>query len=137
MGEVRAKVALTNIIDEARAEIGEISDQDIRSYEADALIDTGAVATAIPVHVVEKLGLRSKRRRLVELAVGSQQIVDVVEGLRFGILGRDTTDEAIVIGDEVLIGQTVLEKLDLLVDCTRQELKPHSEHPDQPVLKLK
>jgi clan AA aspartic protease len=137
MGEVRAQVALTNIIDEERADIGEIAVHDIRTYDADALIDTGAVASAIPVHVVEMLGLKSRRRRVVELADGSQQIVDVVEGLRFRILNRDTTDEAFVIGDEVLIGQTVLEKLDLLVDCAGRQLTPHPDHPDQPVLKLK
>ena len=137
MGEVRATVVLTNIIDEERAEIGEIPFDDVRSYEADGLIDTGAVASALPVHVVDKLGLKARRRRVVEMADGSRQIVDVVAGLRFEILGRDTTDEAFVIGDEVLIGQTVLEKLDLLVDCARQRLVPNPEHPDQPVLKLK
>jgi hypothetical protein len=32
--------------------------------------------------------------------------------------------EALVLGDEVLIGQTVLEKLDLLVDRERRRLVP-------------
>jgi hypothetical protein len=33
----------------------------------------------------------------------------------------------------VLIGQTVLEKLDLLADCAGRRLIPNPKHPDQPV----
>jgi hypothetical protein len=47
-------------------------------------------------------------------------------------LGRDTAEEAFVLGDTVLIGQTVLEKLDLLVDCLRQRVIPNPAHPDGP-----
>jgi len=41
----------------------------------------------------------------------------------------------LILGDEVLIGQTLLEKMDLLVDFTRQRLVP--AHPEGPVNKLK
>jgi hypothetical protein len=53
------------------------------------------------------------------------------------IMGRRTTEEALVLGDELLIGQTALEKLDLLPDCQRQRLVPNPAHPDQPVSKVK
>ena len=43
--------------------------------------------------------------------------------------------DSLILGDEVLIGQTLLEKMDLLVDCTRQRLVP--AHPEGPVNKLK
>jgi hypothetical protein len=42
-----------------------------------------------------------------------------------------------VLGDEVLIGQTVLEKLDLMADCAGQRLVPNPDHPDQPVSKVR
>ncbi len=42
-----------------------------------------------------------------------------------------------MLGDEVLIGQTVLEKLDLFVDGQRQRLVPNPAHPDQPITKVK
>ena len=45
--------------------------------------------------------------------------------------------EALVLGDEVLIGQTVLEKLDLLADCVHRRLVPNPAHPDQPVSNVK
>ncbi len=46
-------------------------------------------------------------------------------------------EEALILGDEVLIGHTVLEKLDLFVDCQHQVLVPNPAHPDQPVSKVK
>ena len=51
--------------------------------------------------------------------------------------GRDTLDEALVLGDEVLIGQTVLEKLDLFVDCQRGRVIPNPAHSDEPITKVK
>ena len=38
---------------------------------------------------------------------------------------------------EPLIGQIVLEALDLVADCTNRTVGPHPESPDSPLLKLK
>ena len=38
---------------------------------------------------------------------------------------------------EPLIGQLVLEELDLIVDCARNTLGPRPESPNLPLLKLK
>ena len=53
------------------------------------------------------------------------------------ILAREAQEEAYVLGNEVLIGQTLLEAMDLLVDCHRRRVVPNPAHPDQPVTKLK
>ena len=74
---------------------------------------------------------------MAEYADGRKESVDVTGPVIFNINGRDTMEEALVLGDEVLIGQTVLEKLDLQVDCTGQKLVPNPAHPDQPVTKVK
>lgn len=47
--------------------------------------------------------------------------------------GRETTEDALITGDEVLIGQVVLEKLDLLVNCKNQQLIFNPKNPDYPV----
>jgi hypothetical protein len=39
----------------------------------------------------------------------------------------------LTIGDEILIGQVVLELMDLLVDCKNQQLIPNPKNPDYPV----
>ena len=76
-------------------------------------------------------------QRVAEYADGRKEAVGLTDAIRFEILDRDTLDEALVLGDEVLIGQTILEKTDLLVDCSRNRVIPNPAHPDQPVSKVK
>ena len=137
MGEVRTKTLLTNAVDEALARRGQLADDQVRRYEADALVDTGAVRSVLPAHVVQKLGLDIRGQRVAEYADGRKETVGVTEPIIIDIDGRDTLEEALVLGDEVLIGQTVLEKLDLFVDSYGQKLIPNPAHPDQPVTKVK
>lgn len=137
MGEVRVKVTLTNALDRALARRGQIDAAAIRSYEADALVDTGAVSSVIPQHVMAQLGLEADGQRVAEYADGRNEVVDLTEPVTFEIIGRRTTEGAMVLGDEVLIGQTVLEVLDLLVDCNNRKVIPNPAHPDQPVVKIK
>lgn len=133
MGEVAVKVKLTNLYDRVRAKQGDIGESDIRHNEYTAVVDTGAVLSVVPQSVVDQLGLEIDRKTTVDLAGGKAQRVGVVFSLYFEIMGRGTADEAYVMGDEVLIGQTVLEKLDLLVDCTNQTLI--GQHTDGPLLR--
>jgi clan AA aspartic protease len=137
MGEVRATVRLTNATDEVLARRQQLAPDQVRIYEADALIDTGAVRSAIPAHVAENLGLAVRGERVVEFADGRKQVVGVSEPLIIEIDGRDTLQDALVLGDEVIVGQTVLETLDFFVDCINQRLVPNPAHPDQPVTKMK
>ena len=137
MGEVRVKDTITNAADESLERRGQISRDGIRSYEADALVDTGAVSLVLPVYVMQELGLMAANRRPVEYADGRKEPVEVTEPVVIRINGRMTFDEALVLGDEVLIGQAVLEKLDLHVDSLNRRLVPNPEHPDQPVSKVK
>jgi len=137
MGEVRVKVRLVNAVDEALVRRNMLKEEEIRVYQADALVDTGAVRSVLPPHVVERLGLALRGRRVAEYADGRKEAVGVTEPLIIEIESRDTLEEALVLGDEVIIGQTVLEKLDLFIDCVNQRLIPNPAHPDQPVSKVK
>jgi clan AA aspartic protease len=137
MGEIRVKARLTNVLDEMLARRGQLAKNEVRSYDADAVVDTGAIRTVIPVHVMEMLGVQSRGERVAEYADGRKDVVPITEPLAIALLGRDTLEEALVLGDEVLIGQTVLEKLDLLADCANHRLIPNPDHPDQPVTKVR
>jgi clan AA aspartic protease len=137
MGEVRVKARLTNAVDEELVRRGNLKPGEVRTYEADALVDTGAVRMVLPPHVAARLGLGTRGQRMAEYADGRKEAVDVMGPLVVELEGRDTLEEALVLGDEVLIGQTVLEKLDLFVDSRRQRLVPNPAHPDQPVTKVK
>jgi len=137
MGEIRVKVRLTNAVDEALARRGQLPQAEVRRTEVDAMVDTGAVRCVLPPQVVQDLGLQLRGTRVAEYADGRKESVGVTEPLIIEYLRRDTLEEALVLGDEVLIGQTVLEKLDLLADCINRRLIPNPAHPDQPVTKVK
>jgi len=136
MGAIRVKVLLVNAVDEALATRGQLPAQDVRRMEVEGLVDTGAVSSALPIQVVDQLGLEVVGHRVAMYADGRKEAVDVVGPVTFSVMGRRTLEEALVLGDQVLIGQTVLEKTDLLADCQRQRLVPNPEHPDQPVLRV-
>ena len=133
--EVRTKVRLFNNADANAAAEGKLAADKVRVIETDAMVDTGAVRSCIPASLLEQLGLRAYDRVTVELADGRKSDVGIADGVRFEIMERRSSDDALILGDEVLIGQTLLEKMDLLVDCTRQRLVP--AHPERPVNKLK
>ena len=137
MGEVRAKIKFTNVADAAAAAHGMIAPDEVRTYEADAMVDTGSATTVIPRHVYDSLGVDPMGTRRVEFADGRSEDVLVTFPLIVEIMGRKTSDECSVLGNEVLIGQTILEKTDLLVDCLHGKLVPNPAHPDQVILKVK
>lgn len=137
MGEVRTVVTLTNATDQVLVRRGKLAPDEVHTYRADALVDTGAVRTVLPPHVVQQLDLAIRGRRVVELADGRKESVGLTEPVEIDIDGRNTIEDALVLGDEVIIGQTVLETLDLYVDCANKRLFPNPAHPDQPVVKIK
>jgi clan AA aspartic protease len=133
MGDVRVTAKLTNAFDEGRLRRGMIEPAQVRTCQAEALVDTGAVRTVLPRDIVTRLGLEIRGQLMVAYADGRTEAVNVTEPVMVELLGRDASDEALVLGDEVLIGQTVLERLDLFVDCQRGRLVPNPAHPDQQV----
>jgi clan AA aspartic protease len=136
MGEIRTKLLLTNAVDEALASLGKLPFDQVRRMEVDAVVDTGAVSPVLTVHVVDQLGLLTRGNRVAQMA-GRNEVVGVTGPVVFEIQTRNTIEEALILDDEVLVGQTVLEKLDLLADCANQRLIPNPAHPAQPVLKVR
>lgn len=116
---------------------GQLTSEQVRVYEADALVDTGSVRFVIPVHVMQNLGLEILEQQVAEYADGRKEALNVTEPMLVEWQDRKAFEDALVVGDEVLIGQTLLEKLDVLVDCVNQRLIPNPAHPDQPVFKIK
>lgn len=133
MGSVYSDIKLTNAIDEGMVSRGVLAPKHLRQHEQAALVDTGSVHLVISEEIAQDLGLRIMGRQGVEFADGRKETVGVTEAILIECEGRQTTDEALVTGNGILIGQVILEKLDLLVDCRQQKLIPNPEHPDYPV----
>ncbi|MBM3839883.1 MAG: clan AA aspartic protease [Verrucomicrobia bacterium] len=113
---------------------GLIKPEQVRSVEIEALVDTGAVRCVIPAAVMELLGLRTTSRRRAQFADGRSEEVDVTEPVRIELENRPTYEDCLVLGDQVLIGQTALKSTDLFVDCVGGRLVPNPAHPNAVVL---
>jgi len=109
MGPVRVKVKLTHVADQAAVATGRKASAELPRVEADALVDTDTVRSCVPAPLLERLGIEPYERTVVEHADGRKEAVAISEGVRFEIMNRRSWDDALVLGDEVLIGQTSLE----------------------------
>ncbi len=136
MGQVHVRVLLTNYREALLARLGQLEATQVHEYETEALIDTGAVRSAMPAAVADRLGLIRLRRTDAQYADGRVEAVDMTEVFTIEMLGRQTETSAMVLGEYLLIGVTVLEELDLMVDCLRQRLVPYQGTPDQPVFRV-
>ena len=136
MGQVKIEVTLRNARDVVMARLGHLPSSQIHAYTTEVLIDTGATRSVLPPFVAEQLGLIRLSRTEARYANGLLEEVDVTEPFLIDILGRQTSEDAMVLGEDILLGVTVLEKLDLLVDCARQRLIPNPAHPNQPVFRV-
>jgi len=139
MGEVRARVVLENEGDRVLAEAGHLDPAQVRRAEIEALVDTGAVMILLPQEVVESLGLPIDGNVTVTLADESRIELRRARRLSLELNGRQMDTDCLVGPPqcEPLVGQLVLERLDLVVDPVRRTVTPRPESPLQPSLKLK
>ena len=134
MGEIRVKVRLTNAGDIAIARRGMMDPKTVRFVDTEAVV-TGAVRTVILVAIMQRLGIEEVDQTVAEYADGRKETVPMTEPIRVDIMERWTSEEALVMGDEVKIGRTIISKLDLLADCSNRRLIP--VHLNQPVSKVR
>ena len=137
MGAIRVPVKLTNAIDEALVSRGTLAARHLRTIEAIALVDTGALTLVMPQTLVDQLGLRIRGQQMAQYANGYEEAIGVTEPVIIEVQGRKVTLEALVVGDEILLGQVVLELLDFLADFKNQRLIPNPANPDYPVAMIK
>ncbi|MEA2011633.1 MAG: hypothetical protein U9O87_00900 [Verrucomicrobiota bacterium] len=133
MGEIRANVKLENVFDRYAKK------KNIRSIELDCLVDTGAVLSFLPQEVVELLGLPEIGSVIVTYANEKKEELKKVGPVYFSI-GERTGSFDCIVGPpncEPLVGQIVLDELDLILDPANKTLSVRPESPYLPLLKLK
>lgn len=138
MGEIAVEVGLENVGDLELVKQGLLKDADVRRTTATAVADTGAVMLALPGDVVERLGVEVIGSAPVAYADGRRGELPIAGPLTVHIGDRWTFARCVVTppGTEALIGQIVMEELDLVADCRNQTLGPRPESPDAAVLRL-
>ena len=139
MGETVASMKLENTADRSVAARGLLDEAAIRRTTVKGVVDTGAVMLVLPENVVSRLGLETQRRVVVTYADERKETRAVAGPVTIHIGNRFMIAECIVGPplSEPLIGQIVLEALDLVADCTNRTVGPRPESPDRPLLKLK
>ena len=139
MGEIKVKVELENFGDMYMYLEKKIQENEIRKYEMEAIVDTGAVMLVLPQDVIEELGLKIFRTVVVTYADERKEERSVAGTVTIKIGKRFMNTDCIVgpPASEALIGQVILEELDLIPDCQRQTLTPRPESPIYPSLKMK
>lgn len=126
MGKVVEKVRLTNIFDPAK------------SVEVDALIDTGATMIVLPQSVVDELGLRKMREAAARYGNGKTEAKFVYGVVTAEMKGRAGEFDVLAEpeGVQPLVGQILLEQLDLIVDPNARSVIPNPRSPDMPMVEV-
>lgn len=140
MGEVYVELELENHADRVLAEHGHLKPSKVRRARVKVLADPGATLLVLPQDLVERLGLQIKGEKvIVTCADERKEERPVASVLTVRVGDRSMETDCIVgpPGSEPLLGQIVLERLDLLVDCKEGKLVPRPESPYMPTLKLK
>lgn len=75
MEEVRVQLKLTNAVDEDLVNRGLLNPNQLRVCETQALVDTGAVRSVLPMAIVQQLGLRIRSQQLARYAHGRESAV--------------------------------------------------------------
>ena len=138
MGEIVVEIELENSGDLDRVDAGELREADVRRVAIPAVADTGAMMLALPEDVVDRLGIRRRGSVDATYADGRRDELPVAGSLIVWIGGRSMSADCVVLprGADALIGQLVLEGLDLIADSLNRTLHPRPEAPDRPMLRL-
>lgn len=126
MGKVVEKVKFTSAFDPAK------------SVEVEATIDTGATLLVLPQDLVEELGLRKIREVKVRYANDSVESKWVYGAVLLELKGRRGIFEALAEkeGTQPLVGQIVLESLDMVIEPRTRTLVPNPRSPEMPMVEI-
>jgi predicted aspartyl protease len=126
MGRVTTEISLANYWDIMRVQNGELSPDAVRRTTITGIVDTGAARLVLPPSVVDELGLPIDGETGVRYADQRTAQRPIVRNVWLQLCGRASDFSAIVEPSrhDALIGAIVMEELDLIVDCTKNEVRP-------------
>lgn len=122
MGLTYATLRLTNLYNHQNVQIS-------------ALVDTGATFMCVTEEIALQLGfdISEVSQQMVTLADGHQRKVPKIAPVEIAFGNRSYVTEAVVLGNEALLGVIPMEAMDLVVDPRQQILIVNPQHPNYPV----
>ncbi len=129
MGKVTTKIKVQNWADLERLATGE-TEQTPRTFEGEAIVDSGAVHLYLRKSVIQQLGLRQIRTwtsRTMSNIVEARRVYSPVD---LEIMGRSGTFDVVELPDELpnVVGQIPLEFMDWVIDMSAHKLTGNPEH---------
>ena len=109
-----------------------------KSLEVEAVIDTGATMVVLPEDIVEELGLRKMREVKMRYANNKVETKPIYGVVNIELKGRSANLDVLVEekGSQPLIGQVLLELLDLIVEPKTRRLIPNPASPEMPMMEI-
>lgn len=126
MGLIKARLTLRNALDSRLA-----------PYEAEALVDTGALLLCLPEHVATQLRLPVLQEREATTADGRRHVCPYVGPVEVTFGNRSCFVGALVFGDDVLLGAVPMEDMDLVISPAQQTVEPNPNSPNLPSASVK
>ena len=125
MGEIVVEIELENPLERQLAEAGSLADTAVRRETIEAVVDTGAVMLALPAGLVARLGIPTRNTISTTYADGRRGELPVAGPLTIRIGNREMSTDCIVVpeGAEALVGQVVMETLDLIPDPLQSDAR--------------
>ncbi len=122
MGLTYADLTLTHLFDK-------------KSVGVSAVVDTGGTFMCVTEETAVQLGFDVSEMgyRFVTLADGHQRRVPKIAPIEIRFQDRTYVTEAVVLGNECLMGVLPLEAMDLQVDPRSRQLVPNPLNPNYPV----
>ena len=126
IGKVVEKIKVTNFKDPSK------------SVEIEAIIDTGATMSVLPMDLIQKLGLEKIDEVSVRYVDNSVKRKEVYGWIILEIAGRKAVFDVLAEseGAQPLIGQIVLERLDLVIEPSTKKVISNPRSPETPMIEI-
>ncbi|MDR0496646.1 MAG: aspartyl protease family protein [Treponema sp.] len=124
MGTVFAEITLKNVFDQGKVLEGRLKEHEVRSVTVTSVVDTGAGTLVINEELRQKLGLRIREERNVQLANGGWVPAKLTDPVDVCWKNRHWVCTAAVFpgAELILLGAIPLEGMDLMICPKTQEL---------------
>ena len=125
MGKVVERVKVTNFKDPSK------------SIEIEAIIDTGATMSVLQMDLIQKLGLEKIDEVNVRYADNVKR-KEIYGWVILEIAGRKAVFDVLAENERAqpLIGQIVLERLDLVIEPSTRRVIPNPRSPETPMIEI-
>jgi len=126
MGKVVEKIKIVNVFEPEK------------KVEVEAVIDTGATMLVLPQDIINKLNLRKMREVKVRYANTKVEKKSIYGVVTVEICGRAGEFNVLAEpeGAQPLVGQIILEQLDLIVDPSTRKVIPNPRSPEMPMIEI-